>query len=446
MKTPYPYWPDKVLNIQVWQLAWPMMLSNMTVPLLGLADTAILGHLPDPRYLAAIAVAGVLFSTLFWAFGFLRMGTTGLVAQAVGRDDGSSNRTLLAQSLALALAIAGAILLLQTPLIQLALTLAAASPDVTDEAWAYANIRIWGAPAVLCNYVLLGWFVGNQNTRIPLLLLTLTNLINILLNLLFVLGFSMRAEGVALGTIIAEYFSLLLGLFFCRRHLRLMPGHFILAKLRHLAEYTQLLKINRYLFIRTLSLLLCFAFFTAQGSRQGADVLAANAVLLTFLMLISNALDGFAHATEALSGRILGERNKVRFYQLVTATALWSLVSALLLTLTFSIFGTPIIHLLTNITSVRELASLYLPWLIILPLVGVWGFLLDGIFIGTSQAKAMQNTMLVSVFFVFCPVWWLTQSYGNHGLWSAFVSLFIARALTGLWVYRQLCRNNRWGF
>lgn len=438
------YWPHRELHARIWALAWPMMLSNLTVPLLGLVDTAVIGHLPSPHYLGAVAVGSMIFSTLYWAFGFLRMGTTGLVAQACGREDGAANRTLLAQSLILASLIGAVLVLLRTPLTELALALVDPASDVLHEAREYTVVRAFGAPAALCNYALLGWFVGNQNTRIPLILLTAGNLLNMLLDLLFVYGFGLHAGGVALASVIAEWSSLLLGLWFCRRLLGAIPGRFLLEPLRRLQAYSAMLRVNRYLFVRTITLLFTFAFFTTQGARQGTDILSANAVLLNFLLLISNALDGFAHATEALSGRTLGKRNLQQFYRTVVSAGLWSLATALGLTLVFALAGNWIIALLTAIPSVRHTAAIYLPWLVALPLIGIWSYLLDGVFIGTTQVKAMQNTMLFSVFCIFLPVWWLTQALGNHGLWIAMLSFFIARGLSGGWVYWRISRRQGW--
>lgn len=438
------YWPERQQHMEVWALAWPLMLSNITVPLLGLVDTAVIGHLPESHYLGAVAVGSMIFSLLYWAFGFLRMGTTGMTAQAYGQEDGSQNRLLLAQSLILAFSIGCLILLLQSPFISSALFLMDAAPDVTLEAWAYSEIRILGAPAVLCNFALLGWFIGNQNTRIPLLLVVVTNVLNMTLDIIAVYVLDMRADGIAAATVISEYFSLLLGLYLATRKLRILPGQLVINSLLKIGAYLNLIVINRYLFIRTLSLLGCIAFFTAQGAKQGTDILSANAVLLNFLILIANWLDGFAHATEALAGRYIGARKLEKFYQVLCSALGWSVVTALILTVVFACFGEVIINLLTDIKAVREIATTYLPWIIILPLVGVWSFLLDGIFVGTTQFRAMQDTMLFSVFLVFLPLWWLTQSYGNHGLWFAFISLFVARAVSGGYVYRRICKQQRW--
>jgi len=420
---------------KVWSLAWPMILSNITVPLLGLVDTAVIGHLPDPRYLAAVAVGAMIFSILYWSFGFLRMGTTGLTAQALGAPDYNQSRLLLAPSLVLAGIIGLTLVVFQYPLIKTALTLVGAEPDVTTEARLYAEIRIFGVPAVLANYALLGWFLGNQNTRIPLLLLLVTNLLNMLLDLIAVYGLGMHAEGVALATVISEYASLLLGMTLMLRMLAKQPGNTPWPRLKSVSDYYHLINVNRYLFVRTLVLLLTLAFFTSQGAKQGASILSANAVLLNFFLIISNGLDGFAHAAEALSGKFYGARDRKGFHRIVSACLSWSLISAVLFTLFFWLCGELIIALLTNIPEVRDTATTYLPWIIGLPLIAVWSFMTDGIFVGTTQVKAMQNTMLMSVFGVFAPVWYLTQSLGNNGLWLAFLSLFVARGVTGGYVF-----------
>ena len=420
---------------RVWSLAWPMILSNITVPLLGLVDTAVIGHLPDPKYLGAVAVGAMIFSILYWSFGFLRMGTTGLTAQALGNNDYNQSRLLLAQSLVLAGLIGLIIVIFQYPLIETALTLVGAEAAVTTEARLYSNIRVFGAPAVLANYALLGWFLGNQNTRIPLLLLVVTNLLNMLLDLIAVYGLGMQAEGVALATVISEYASLILGSVLMLRMLAKQAGTTPWQQLRSVSDYYHLINVNRYLFVRTLVLLLTLAFFTSQGAQQGTTILSANAVLLNFFLIISNGLDGFAHAAEALSGKFYGAKDNKGFHRIISATLSWSLITAVLFTLLFWLGGELIISLLTNITAVRLAAAEYLPWIIFLPLIAVWSFLTDGIFVGTTQVKAMQNTMLISVFAVYAPVWYLSQPLGNNGLWLAFLSLFMARGITGGYVF-----------
>lgn len=441
LKTFKRYQPTKTDHQNIWQLAWPMILSNITVPLLGLVDTAVIGHLPDAHHLGAVAIGAMIFSIIYWAFGFLRMGTTGPTAQAFGKGDDQQNRLLLAQALIIAVFIGVSLIILQAPIIQLALYWMDAEPLVNDGAETYALIRIYGAPAVLCNYALLGWFVGNQNTRVPLLLLLIGNLSNMVLDVVAVYGFGMTTDGVALATVCAEYLTLIMGLYFARRLLKPLAGQLVRQQLLKLQDYSRFILLNRYLFVRTLAILFALAFFTAQGAKQGNITLSANAVLLNFMLLISNGLDGFAHATEALAGRFIGAKQTKAFYRNIMAALIWSLVTAILFSLSFLVAGEFIISLLTDIETVRATAIQYLPWIWILPLAGVWSFLLDGIFVGTSQVKAMQNTMLASVFLVYLPVWYISQPLQNHGLWLALICLFVARALSGGYVYWQICRK-----
>ncbi|EPJ48600.1 MAG: hypothetical protein OFPI_28850 [Osedax symbiont Rs2] len=428
----------------IWLLSWPVMLSNISQPLLGLVDIAVIGHLPDSRFLAAVAIGTTIFSVVYWSFGFLRMGTTGMIAQLVGAQDGSANRTVLAQSIILALAIALLLLILQRPIIDAAMYLLAPDQQVMPQAQAYANIRIFGAPAVLCNYVLLGWFVGNQNTKVLLVLLVGTNLLNIVLDVIAVNVLGMRAEGLAYATVISEYFGLVLGLFYCRQMLRKVSGEIVYSALTQMKQYYPIIKVNRYLFVRTILLLLAMSFFTAQGAKLGADTLAANAVLMTFVMLISHVLDGFAHALEALTGKAIGGGDMGKFYQLVGAAAVCSVAVAISFSLFFYLLGDIFIQMLTSIEVVQKIASDYLPWLVVMPLIAVTSYLLDGVFIGATQVQLMQNAMLISVALVYFPVWYLTQTYLNHGLWVALLSLYLGRGVTSCIGFYRLSKNRRW--
>jgi len=428
----------------IWMLSWPVMLSNISQPLLSLVDIAVIGHLPDARFLAAVAIATTIFSFVYWSFGFLRMGTTGIIAQLVGTQDGTANRTVLAQSLILALLIALLIVVLQQPIIELALHLLGPQADVLPQAQLYASIRIWGAPAVLCSYVLLGWFVGNQNTKVLLVLLVSTNLLNIVLDVIAVNVLAMQADGLAYATVISEYFGLILALWYCRSMLVNIPGAVIVGQLKRFKNYLPIIQVNHYLFVRTVLLLLAMAFFTAQGAKFGADTLAANAVLMSFVMLISHVLDGFAHALEALTGKAIGAKDFDKFYRLVAAAAVLSIVVAALFSVFFYWGGYWFIQQLTSIEAVQLTAKEYLPWLVVLPLVAVTSYLLDGVFIGTTQVKLMQNAMLVSVVLVYFPVWFLTQGYLNDGLWIALLSLYVARAITSVAGFYRLYKSNAW--
>jgi MATE family multidrug resistance protein len=429
---------------RIWLLSWPVMLSNISQPLLGLVDTAVIGHLPDSRFLAAVAIGTTLFSFVYWSFGFLRMGTTGMIAQHVGAKNGSANRTVLAQSIIMALFLAVSIVLLQGPIIDTALHFLAPNQEVLPQAQLYAQIRIYGAPAVLCNYVLIGWFVGNQNTKVILILLVSTNLLNIILDLVAVSILGLQVEGLAYATLISEYFGLILAVWFCRRMLSDVTGQVSREVLKQLKHYYPIIKVNRYLFVRTVLLLLAMSFFTAQGAKLGTDILAANAVLMTFVMLISHVLDGFAHALEALAGKAVGAKDMPQLYQLVASASVFSIMVALAFSLVFFIAGDMFIGLLTTIEAVKDNASEYLPWLVALPLVAMTSYLLDGVFIGTTQVKVMQNAMLVSVIFVYFPVWYFTQEFLNHGLWFALLALYGARAVTSCIGFYWLTTQKKW--
>ncbi|SDM37573.1 multidrug resistance protein, MATE family [Franzmannia pantelleriensis] len=430
--------PDR----RIWLLAWPIILSNITVPLLGLVDTAVVGHLPDSRYLAAVTLGATLFSFLYWGFGFLRMGTTGLTSQAVGRENDSEVRNLLGQSLLMAGGIGVALIVLSTPLIELGLWLLDGSEVATELAREYAQIRILSAPAVLANYAILGWFLGQQNARVTLAILVLTNSVNIVLDLLFVVGLGMTSDGVAWATVIADYTALAFGGWLVLRQLRLLDGRFLRQRLLVLSAYAELFQVNSHLFVRTLGLLFAMAFFTAQGASQGDTVLAANAVLLQFIMLTSYALDGFAHAAEALVGRSVGRRRWDEFGAAVRAAARFSLIAAGTASLAFLLGGQALIALLTDLPEVRATAAQYLPWMIFMPLLAVWSYLLDGVFIGATATREMRNSIFIALA-AYLPLWWLTQGLGNHGLWLAFTAFTLVRSAM-LGGYYLHYRRQRW--
>ncbi|APX94477.1 MATE family efflux transporter [Halomonas sp. 1513] len=434
--------PTASADRRIWLLAWPIILSNITVPLLGLVDTAVVGHLPDSRYLAAVTLGATLFSFLYWGFGFLRMGTTGLTSQAAGRENDSEVRNLLGQSLLMAGGIGVALIVFSTPLIELGLWLLDGSEVATELAREYAQIRILSAPAVLANYAILGWFLGQQNARVTLAILVLTNSVNIVLDLVFVIGLGMTSDGVAWATVIADYTALAFGGWLVLRQLRLLEGRFLRQRLLKLVAYRELFQVNGHLFVRTLGLLFAMAFFTAQGASQGDTVLAANAVLLQFIMLTSYALDGFAHAAEALVGRSVGRRRWDEFATAVRAAARFSLFAAGAASLAFLLGGQALIALLTDLPEVRATAAQYLPWMIIMPLLAVWSYLLDGVFIGATASREMRNSIFIGLA-VYLPLWWLTQGLGNHGLWLAFTAFTLVRSAT-LGGYYLHYRRQRW--
>ncbi|OIN09571.1 MATE family efflux transporter DinF [Oceanisphaera psychrotolerans] len=432
---------DRARHRQVFALALPMVLSNITVPLLGLVDTIVIGHLEHAYYLGGVAVGATIISLTFWLLGFLRMSTTGLAAQAVGAGDGERLLQVLARGLLLAWGLALMILLAQQPLMDLAFWLVGGSSEVQHHGRDYVMIRIWSAPAALTNLVLLGWLLGNQNARAPMLLLILGNGANILLDIWFVLGLGWQVKGAAAASVLADYLAMALGAWLVWKTLqardsRPVPGFW--QRTLHLAAFKQLLGLNRDIFIRALCLQLTFAFMTFQGARLGDEVLAANAVLMNFLMFISFGLDGFAYAVEAMVGKAVGERNRAGFRLACGLNLFWGGVVAVLFTLVFALAGEPLIGLITDIAAVRSQASQYLPWLVLMPLAACWCFILDGIFIGTTRGREMRDMMLLSTAGVFFPVWWLAQGWGNHGLWLAMLCFMLARGLTLGWAWWRL--------
>ena len=294
--------PDWPLHRRIWHMAWPPMISNITTPLLGLVDTAVVGHLETAVHLGAVAIGASIFSFIFWAFGFLRMGATGLTAQALGREDGRQVRALLLQSVTMGVGIGLLLILFKTPLIDLAIYLMEPSAELEPWARAYCEARIYSAPAVLAGYALMGWFFGVQYSKGPLWMLLIINLANMVLDYVAVYQLNMASVGVAWATVAAHYLGVSVAFWLAAAQLRKFDGHVPLLSLVKWRAYIELVQVNRYLFVRTIMLLLVMSFFTAMGARQGDAILAANAVLLTFLMIISNALDGFAFSVEALCG------------------------------------------------------------------------------------------------------------------------------------------------
>ena len=422
----------------VWALAAPMILSNITVPLLGIVDTAVMGHLDNPVYVGAVAVGGTIFSFLFIGLNFLRMGTTGLAAQAHGAGDSNEMRTVLAQAIVIALGLSVLLIALQRPIGSVALWLISPDADVLTPALTYVNVRIWAAPAALANFALVGWFIGMQNTRAPLYIMLATNLTNIALSVLFVVGLGYRAGGVALASVIAEFTGLLVGAWLARRELSGFAGQLLKSHLLDPIRLRRIMSVNGNILIRTLSLMFVFGFVTAQGARQGTALLAANAILINFQFFMAYALDGFAHSAEALVGRALGERNIGGLRKAFRYSLYWSAGVAILFAAAYLLAGQQIVALLTNQAELREVTIRYLPWIIVSPLVSFWSFLFDGVFIGATWAREMRNTMLLSTFAVFVPVFFLFRAIGmgNDGLWLAFLVFMAARAVSMGWTFR----------
>ncbi len=418
------------------RLAGPLILSNLTVALQGMVDTAVVGHLDTPAYIGAVAMAGVIFSFLYWGMGFLRMSVVGIVAQLKGNENNDRLRAALLHSCFLAVLIALAILLLQTPIVTLGLDLLGGTPDVRQNAEVYFYWAVWGAPAVLLNMTCIGWLLGMQNARATLYVTLLIGVLNIVLDFVFVFGMSLEVRGVALASVISQFCGSALAGYFIYYEMKRSPGRWVKSVILDRQDFVSLLALNQDIFIRTMCLIFAFAFFTRQGANQGELILAANAVLLNFLMLVALGLDGFANAAEALVGKAVGARDPEQLRGSVRALMAWGGGVALLYSLLFIIAGNGLVNLMTDIATVRETAYLFLPWMIVSPVISVWCFLLDGIFIGATRGRELRNAMLVSTFIVYLPACYLLQDQGNHGLWLSLMAFFIARALSLLWYFR----------
>lgn len=439
---------NRLAHRKVFNLAVPMLLTSISVPLFGLVDTAILGHLDTPDYLAAVAVGASVVSFLLWAFGFLRMGTTSLAARAFGAKEYDQLRLLFAQSSILALSIGLIIVILSPFLVPLAVSLMQSDQQLGALSHEYIQIRLYAAPAVLLSYGIIGWFIGLQNTRVPLYMAVIANTVNIVGDIVLVLYFDMGSQGAALASLLGDFSNLAVGLFFAHRYLKQLSkekaANYSLTLLTRLEPYRELFQVNSHLFIRTVVLLSSLSFFTAQGASQGTLILAANAILLQLVHLASYALDGFAHATEALVGKAVGQKSRDQFKQACLSTGLWSLIIAFVIVLLFYLGKLPLISLFSDDNVLRQQVLEYYPWVLLLPIVSATCYFLDGVFIGTAHTFDMQITMILSSCLVFVPVWYLTQNLGNHGLWLSFCAFNGARGvfLALMFCYRQ--RDN-WG-
>ena len=422
---------------EVWRIAAPMILSNISVPLLGMVDTGVVGHLDSPVYLGAVAIGSTIFTFIYTGMNFLRMGTTGIAAQAYGANDNDGLRAALGQALIVSTAIAILLLLTQMPLSRLAMLLLGGDAETQIFARDYFVIRIWSAPGTLANYALIGWFLGLQNARVPLAIFLTINLTNIALDLLFVLVLGMTVDGVALASVIAEYSGLLVGSGFAVRELRKRSGAWPLQRLTRLSAYRAFFAVNANLFIRTMALMSTLGFVTAWGARLGPLILAANAVLMNFQMLTALGLDGIAHAAEAMVGKAVGEKRRDALETAVRLTLKWSAIFSLGFTAIYLVAGPSIVSILTDIDEVRTTANRYLPWLVVSPVVSVWCFLYDGVFVGATRAREMRDVMLASALGVFLPAWYLSLSLGNDGLWLAFLLFLASRGIGMHIVYRR---------
>lgn len=414
---------------RILHIAIPSIISNITVPLLGLIDVTIVGHLGSASYIGAIAVGGMLFNMIYWIFGFLRMGTSGLTAQAYGAHDLKEVTRILLRSTSISLMLALALLILQYPIRLIAFELIDTSAEVQQLATLYFHICIWGAPATLGLYSFAGWFIGMQNSRFPMFIAITQNIVNIVASLLFVFVFGMKVEGVALGTLIAQYAGLFMAYLLWLRYYRPLRKYISRKQLFTHDAMKRLFQVNRDIFLRTLCLVAVTVFFTSTGAAFGDVVLAVNTLLMQLFTLFSYIMDGFAYAGEALTGKYIGAGNRQELQRTIRHLFGWGIALSLAFTLLYGIGGKEFLGLLTNEQSVISASGDYFYWVLAIPLAGFAAFLLDGICIGATSTHIMLKAMVVASGSFFLIYYSLHNVLNNHALWLGFIVYLALRGI-----------------
>jgi len=426
------------INIQILRIALPAIVSNITVPLLGLVDVAIVGHLGSAAYIGAIAVGGMTFNVIYWVFGFLRMGTSGMTSQALGRRDLTDCTRILARSTSVALTIALALIVLQKPLLAATLAVMQPSEEVAAFTETYFNILIYGAPAMLGLFSLTGWFIGMQNSRMPMAIAITQNLVNIAASVTLVFGFGMKVEGVAFGTLTAQYAGLVMALLMCGAGYGRLRKRFTWSGVWRREDIKHFLDVNRDIFFRTLCMVAVMLFFTSAGSWQGDIVLAVNTLLMQFYLLFSYVMDGFAYAGEALSGRYYGAHNRRSLSLTVRNLFVWGIAMTVFFTLVYLFGGDTLLSLLTDEPSVVLASHDYYWWAVLIPVAGVAAFVWDGVFIGCTATRGMLLSMAIATLTFFVLFFTLRPTLLNHGLWAAFIAYIFVRGIVQTYIYKKV--------
>ena len=436
---------------QILRIAVPSIVSNITVPLLGLVDVAITGHLGAAAYIGAISIGSMVFSTTYWLFGFLRMGTSGLTSQALGQRNLNECSGLLKHSLAIAFTISTVLIVLQVPLRELGLLIMDPTDEVRRLTTTYFNICIWGAPAMLGLFSLNGWFIGMQNSRLPMAVAITQNIMNIIASLFLVYGLGMKVEGVATGTLVAQWGGFLMAVGLCwhyyrkvlKRNQQLTDGEQRSTE-KHkqpVADSRRFFRVNSDIFLRTLCLVSVLLFFTSAGSRQGEVILAVNTLLMHLYLLVSYVMDGFANAAEAMSGKNWGARNRQAFRQTVAHCFVWGCACTAIFTLLYIIGGEAFLRLLTDEPSVVSASREYVGWAYIVTACSLAAFIWDGVFIGITASRQMLTSSFLAAIVFFVVYATAISPLGNHGLWLAFVCYMVTRGLTQTFLFRKICKS-----
>lgn len=417
------------MNKKILNLAIPNIISNITVPFLGLVDLALLGHLNSEIYIGAIAVATIIFNIIYWGFSFLRMGTSGFTAQAIGKKNFEEITLIFSRSLLMAFLGGFLLIILQEPIALLSFSILNASPEVEALASEYFYIRIWAAPATIGLYVFYGWFIGMQNAKSPMIIAIVVNALNIIFDIIFINIFDMKSSGAALGTVMAQYIGFALGAFiFLKYYFKKLKPYLIIKKIFILKDIKKFLTVNTDIFIRTMCLLFVLSFFTAESAKSGNTILAVNTLLLQFFTLYSYLIDGFAYAGEALVGKYTGGKNTFQLKKAIKFLFIWGASISLIFTFAYIFGGKIILHILTNNEAVIQQSSQYFFWIGMIPFITFAAFLWDGIYIGAIASTYLRNSMIIAAFLVFLPLYYLLRnSWGNNSLWFAFIMFMFFR-------------------
>ena len=417
------------INKQVYRLALPNIVSNFSIPLLGAVDTALMGRLESESYLGAVGIGGIIFSFIYWGFGFLRMATTGLTAQAFGEKDLRECGRLLLRAICIGITSTGLLFILQWQLIDFSFLLINTSSDVEHLARVYFHIRIYAAPATLCLHAFHGVFLGLQNAHYPMVLTVVVNLINVVLNLVFVQLLGMKVEGVALATVIAQYIGFFLAILLFWRHYRGLLTPLRMREVLVLSKLKRFLSISGDIFIRTCCLVFSHAVFIAKSAALSDTILAINTILLQFINLLSYAIDGLAFAAESLIGKYKGAKDIVNLKRTISQIFFWSFLFGIVIMLIFALFGEHLLHLFTNQKPLIAQTKPYLIWIIVAPVINVAAYIWDGIFLGATASKALRNSVVLSTVLYLSAVY-LLMPFGNHGLWCALTVLLGTRGVS----------------
>lgn len=426
------------MNKRILRLAIPNIISNLSIPLLSSVDTALVGHLDEVYYLGAIAVGGMIFNFIYWGFGFLRMGTTGLTAQAYGQKNDRESILVFSRAIIVAAVGSAVLLLFQKPILDFTFTFVDSSPEVEEYARIYFNIRIWAAPATLSMYAIQGWFLGMQNAKDPMLVTIFVNLLNIIFNVIFIYQFGMNVDGVAYGTVAAAYLGLFFGLFLLLKKYGNLRNAFDPGGILDMTGIKKFFLVNRDILIRTLCVIFTFSFFTAKSAEFGDDILAANTILLQLWSILAYGIDGFAYAAESLVGRYIGAEDRLRLHKAIRYTLGWGLGLGAGIAAIYLLFGGVIVSLFTDNQAIIILAMSYFSWTAAAPLVNSLCFIWDGVFLGATATKPMRNSMVATVVLIYIPVYYLTiGALGNHALWLAMTLFMVFRGLALTWYARN---------